>query len=82
MSKMKCSYGGVDYNISKDLMDVWMEREGLTEGTSQFENAIACVTGNAMGRLKLQGGEATKEAIEQVMEEIIKEEIELTGGSV
>lgn len=80
MDKMNYIHNGTVYGISRKLADAWMEREGFVVGTRQFDNAIVCVIENAKGRLKLQGVPAAKETMEQVMEEIIREEIELTGG--
>lgn len=89
MEKRKYEYEGVTYEISKDLMDKWLKREGIDVGNEgsmrkflQTRNAMECVIANAKGRLQFQGTEPSKEAMEQAIEEIIKEEIELTGGAV
>lgn len=73
-------YNGVICHIDKGLMEAWMGREGLKEGTRQFNEAMACVMVNAQGRLKIEGVSVTGEALEKAAEELIREEIELTGG--
>lgn len=67
------------YQLDKNLMEKWAEREGLEKGSVQEENAIRCVIENAKGRLRPEGVPTLHE-IEREMEEIIREEIRLTGG--
>lgn len=86
MDKKRYEYKGVIYEVNKDLADKWLEREGIHSGVpadeKKYKDAMECVIVNAEGRLRLQGMELSKEAVEQAMEEIIREEIELTGGEV
>lgn len=82
MGKMNYEFNGNTYSVDRKLVDTWMEREGIREGEPGFHNAMECVIINAEGRLKQQNLPVTKEAMEQAMEDVIKEEIELTGGKV
>lgn len=79
-SFLSYTYDGVICRIDKGLMETWMDREGLKKGTRQFDEAMACVMVNAQGRLKLQGIPVAGEALGKTAEELIREEIELTGG--
>lgn len=74
------AYDGVICRIDKGLMETWMDREGLKKGTWQFYEAMACIMVNAQGRLKLEGIPVAGEALGKTAEELIREEIELTGG--
>lgn len=74
------TYEGVNCHIDERLAGTWMDREGLKEGTRQFDEAMSCVMVNAQGRLKLQGIPMTGEVLGKAAEELIREEIELTGG--
>lgn len=77
---LSCAYEGVNCRIDERLVETWMGREGLKEGTRQFDEAMACVMVNAQGRLKIQGISVTGEALGKAAEELMREEIELTGG--
>ena len=74
------AYDGVTCHIDKGLMETWMDREELKKGTRQFYEAMACIMVNAQGRLKLEGIPVAGEALGKPAEELIREEIELTGG--
>lgn len=74
------TYENVNCRIDEILVGTWMDREGLKEGTRQFDEAMACIMVNAQGRLKMQGVSVTGEALGKAAEELMREEIELTGG--
>lgn len=84
MEKTKYEHEGVVYEIDSELRRMWLEREGILEGDlynkKQYKDAMECVIANAKGRLGLEGRALDKEAVEQVMEEVIREELMLTGG--
>ena len=82
MSKLAYEYNRNVYELDRELVDEWMDREGITKDQPQFDNAMKCVAANAEGRLKLQGKPVTKNAMEVAMEDVIKEEIRLTGGNI
>lgn len=69
------------FGIDRELVRKWMEREGITEG-KQMDEALDCVITNAKGRLKLRRKSVTAIALRMEAEEIIGEEIRLTGGSI
>lgn len=75
-------YGGMTCRVDRQLAEEWMAREGLTETTHQFNEAMECVMVNAEGRLKIQKIPVTVKSMKQAAEEVIKEEIMLTGGCV
>lgn len=84
MEKRTYEYEGIVYSVDKGLHDKWLEREGIQYDGScdeaKYKDAMECVIVNAKGRLELQGINRTKDAVEHAMEEIIREEIKLTGG--
>lgn len=75
-------YGNMNCQVDRQLAEKWMAREGLEETTHQFNEAMECVMVNAEGRLKAQKIPVTVESMKQAAEEVIKEEIMLTGGHV
>lgn len=77
---MSYVHKGMECCMDKELVEKWMLREGIRKGTSQFYEAMECVMVNARGRLESHGMPVTEESLRHAAEEVIKEEIELTGG--
>lgn len=80
MEKMKYAYEGVVYEVNRELVEKWLEREGIRKNTLKYHNAMICIVANAKGRLEMQDIEPGKEDMEKAMEELIQEEVMLTGG--
>lgn len=78
---MSYVYEGTECKMDKELVMKWMQREGIRKNTRQFYEAMDCVMVNAKGRLESHGISITEESLRHAAEEVIKEEIELTGGN-
>lgn len=74
-------YDGMECQLDTGLVEKWSGREGLTD-RQQFDRAMDCIMVNARGRLGMEGTPVTAEVLGLAAEELIREEIGLTGGDV
>lgn len=77
MEKLTYTHDGSTFEVDKDLAEKWLEREGIEKDTLKYHHAMDCVIMNAMGRIE---GGREKDRVEKMMEEIMREELMLTGG--
>lgn len=81
MAKVEYNWNGHKVSLDRHLVKKWKDREGITEG-EQLDTAMQCIMMNAEGRLKLENTIINSESLAAQAEELIKEEIRLTGECV